>query len=219
MFHAFMIQLKHFLRSVRNDYYQLKRKGYQQAITLPHPPPYKLNIGCGKNIKDGWINIDINPPAEITIDVNKGLPFPSNSCELIYSEHFLEHLSYPDESIPLLKECYRVLSPGCVIHVGVPDSRYVVESCIKDPIDAEFLRKAKEYKWGYPDYCQTGFEFINYHFRLRGQHKFAFDFITLKSHLEQVGLVDVKKREYNPALDTISRAEGTLYMAAKKPSI
>ena len=213
-----MIQLKHFVKSLRNDYYRSKQKGSQLGENLPHQPPYKLNIGCGNNIKEGWINIDINPPADLTIDVRNGLSFQNNSCELIYSEHFLEHLSYPYESIPFLKECYRVLSPGCVIHVGVPDSRYVVESCIKDQINAEFLRKAKDHDWGYPDYCQTGFEFINYHFRLEGEHQFAFDFITLKSHLEQVGFMDVNKREFNPDLDTMKRAEGSLYVEAKKPS-
>jgi predicted SAM-dependent methyltransferase len=210
-------QLKTFLRSVRNDY-QSKRYRRQPTEALPHPPPHKLNIGCGRNIKDGWINIDMYPPADITIDVRNRLPFPNSSCELIYSEHFLEHLSCPNESFPFLKECYRVLSPGCAIHVGVPDSRYVVESCMKEPIDPKFLRKAKKYNWRYPDYCHTGFEFINYHFRLEGQHQFAFDFITLKSHLEHAGFVDVRERGYNANLDTMSRAEGTLYIEAKKPA-
>ena len=24
----------------------------------PGEPPYKLNVGCGRNIQDGWINLD-----------------------------------------------------------------------------------------------------------------------------------------------------------------
>jgi hypothetical protein len=40
----------------------------------------------------------------------------------------------------------------------------------------------------------------------------------LKSHLEHVGFVDVRERGYNANLDTMSRAEGTLYIEAKKPA-
>ena len=86
----------------------------------------------------------------------------------------------------------------------------------KDPVDPEFLTKAKEHGWGYPDYCRPGFDYINFQFRLNGDHQFAYDFDTLKAHLESVGFVDVTRRSYCPELDTRSRAEGTLYVEAKK---
>ncbi|KJG63349.1 hypothetical protein [Photobacterium kishitanii] len=48
----------------------------------------KLNIGCGKKLKEGWVNIDLKPFADLTLDVREPLPFTDNSCSFIYSEHF-----------------------------------------------------------------------------------------------------------------------------------
>jgi predicted SAM-dependent methyltransferase len=206
-------KFKEFLTSLKEDLRKSRTVGLPQRLTYLGPP-YKLNVGCGKNIKEGWINIDLLESADLAIDVRYGLPFDDDSCELIYSEHFLEHLEYPDESVPFLQACKRVLMPGGCIHIGVPDSRYVVESCLKDPIDPEFLNKVKTHSWGYPEYCQTGFEFINYHFRLNGQHKFAFDYSTLRAQLEHAAFRNVRKRPFDPQLDTPSRVEGTLYVVA-----
>lgn len=207
-------KFREFLMSLRNDL--RKSRTVRVPQRLSHlGPPYKLNVGCGNNLKDGWVNIDLQESADLAIDVNYGLPFDDDSCELIYSEHFLEHLEYPDESVPFLRACNRVLRPGGLIHIGVPDSRYVVESCLKDPIDPAFLNKVKTHKWGYPEHCQTGFEFINYHFRLNGHHKFAFDYSTLKAQLERAGFSNVRERLFDPKLDTLSRAEGTLYVVAE----
>ena len=176
--------------------------------------PIKLHIGCGNIIKDGWVNIDRKPPADLQIDVCRGLPYDTNSCEIIYTEHFLEHLAWPDENIPFLADCYRVLKSGGIISIGVPDSKFVVVECLKDI--QNFQAMVSEHKWGYPDYCKTAFEYINYHFRLNGHHKFAYDVDTLQAHLEQVGFINVCQRIYNPGLDSENRAAGTIYMDGTK---
>jgi len=49
------------------------------------------------------------------------LPFDNNTINFIFSEHFLEHLFF-DESLSLLKECYRILKPFGVIRTCVPDA-------------------------------------------------------------------------------------------------
>ena len=54
----------------------------------------KLNVGCGKVKLLGWVNIDIEPSANLIIDVRKGLPLDDCSVNFTYSEHFLEHLIY-----------------------------------------------------------------------------------------------------------------------------
>lgn len=118
--------------------------------------------------------------------------------------------------MPFLRACKRVLRPGGRIHIGIPDSRYVGESCIKDPVDPEWLHKARTVgSWAYPAYLRTGFEFINYNFRLGGDHKFAFDYTTLKSQLESAGFNNVQQRPFSPELDQLHRADGTLYVVAE----
>jgi SAM-dependent methyltransferase len=68
----------------------------------------KLNIGCGTDIKPGFINIDpFSPFAEAPWDAGK-LPFNDNSVALIYSTMTIEHFPMP-RVVPILTEWYRVL--------------------------------------------------------------------------------------------------------------
>jgi len=48
------------------------------------------------------------------------LPFRSQSVQLIYSEHFLEHL-LPSDGLAVVREAYRVLVPGGVLRIATPD--------------------------------------------------------------------------------------------------
>jgi len=176
--------------------------------------PFRLNVGCGTNPKPGWVNIDLGRGADVAVDVRGGLPFDDHSCDLIYSEHFLEHLIYPQESVPFLRECRRILKADGRIEIGVPDAHYVVESCLNDPIDPDFLATVELNDWGYPESCRTGFEYINYHFRLDEDHKFAFDLTTLRLHLEDAGFADIRQRDFDSSLDCQKRAVGTLYVVA-----
>jgi SAM-dependent methyltransferase len=94
------------------------RKGIRQVRKLSGQQHLRLHIGCGPKIKKAWINIDLSPQADITLDMREPLPFLENSCSIIYSEHFLEHLDYPGHANSFLRECYRVLEPGGVFSVG-----------------------------------------------------------------------------------------------------
>lgn len=202
-------RIKSFILGIRKDILDSYVRQYPSR-----EQPYRLHIGCGGVLKPDWVNIDIKKPADLVLDIRNGLPFPDSSCEIVYSEHFFEHLDWPSESNPFLKECYRVLRNEGVIHIGVPDSSYVVEQCLYNL--ESFVQQAHENNWGYPADCQTAFEFINYHFRLEGSHKFAYDFKTLALHLEQAGFRGVKRREYDVCFDSKTRATGTLYVIAMK---
>ena len=83
--------------------------------------PY-VNLGCGKRYHPDWINIDItaNGPGVIQHDLSKGIPLPDASCDVVYHAAVLEHMRRGDALI-FLRECYRVLKPGGIIRVGVPD--------------------------------------------------------------------------------------------------
>lgn len=81
-----------------------------------------LNLGCGSRSHADWVNADINPsaPGILPLDLGNDLPFASDSFTVVYHSHVLEHL--PRYRVPaFLKECYRVLTPGGVLRVVVPD--------------------------------------------------------------------------------------------------
>jgi len=81
-----------------------------------------LNLGCGSRCHPDWVNIDIAPrdPAVIRHDLSRGIPLADESCEVVYHAAVLEHLRRP-EAETFLAECYRVMRPGGILRVGVPD--------------------------------------------------------------------------------------------------
>ncbi len=83
--------------------------------------PY-LNLGCGSRYHPAWINIDLIPhgPGVIRHDLSRGIPLPDASCAVVYHAAMLEHLR-PADAATLLRECHRVLQPGGILRIGVPD--------------------------------------------------------------------------------------------------
>jgi predicted SAM-dependent methyltransferase len=191
------------------------RKGMRRAQKFSGQRHLQLHIGCGPKIKSGWVNIDISPQADITLDVREPLPFGENSCSIVYSEHFLEHIDYPELTRAFLKECYRVLERGGLFSVGVPDTELPIAAYLGLTDDSIF-RLAKE-RW-HPAWCRTEMEHLKYHFRQDEQHRFAYDFKTLARALSIAGFQEVQRRDFSPALDSEDRKIGTLYVEAIKPA-
>jgi len=81
-----------------------------------------LNLGCGGRFHPDWINMDVAPshPSVIHVDLSKGIPLPDGHCVVVYHAAVLEHFRQGD-ALGFLQECARVLAPGGVIRVGVPD--------------------------------------------------------------------------------------------------
>ncbi len=133
---------------------------------------------------------------------------------MVYSEHFFEHLSYPDAK-RFLTECYRVLDDGGRFSAGVPDTEWPLREYAKTTSEDAYYAAAKG-TWNHPDWCKTRMDHINFHFRQDEEHKFAYDYETFESILREAGFSTVSRREFTPLLDTPSRALGTLYVDAIK---
>jgi SAM-dependent methyltransferase len=82
----------------------------------------KLNLGCGGRFRDEWVNVNFTSTGRgvIAADLEKGIPFPDQSFDVIYHSHLLEHFPKADAPV-FLKDCFRVLRPGGVIRIAVPD--------------------------------------------------------------------------------------------------
>ncbi len=85
-------------------------------------PPKMLNVGCGRQFHPEWENIDLESvsPHVKPHDVTNGLPYASDSLDVVYHSHILEHLK-PEKGRELIDECFRVLRPGGVLRIVVPD--------------------------------------------------------------------------------------------------
>lgn len=86
-----------------------------------------LNLGCGARYHPAWINLDLAPvDASVRrFDVTRPLPFANATFDAVYHSHLLEHLPREDAA-PFLCECRRVLRPGGVLRIAVPDLEAIV---------------------------------------------------------------------------------------------
>ena len=80
-----------------------------------------LDIGCGKNRYPRSIGIDTNPKsdADIIFNIERGIPFPENQFDFVYSNHTLKHLD-PKKLVFVLEEIWRVTKPYGKIKISVP---------------------------------------------------------------------------------------------------
>ena len=85
-------------------------------------PIRRLNWGCGPQPVPGWINSDLieAPGIDIRRDIRDGLPLESDYLQYIASIHALQDLPYLDV-VPALRELRRVLEPGGVLRLALPD--------------------------------------------------------------------------------------------------
>lgn len=81
-----------------------------------------VNLGCGTVYHPAWQNFDLSPagPQVRLWDIRRGLPFAAGDVDAVYSSHVLEHLD-PGDGRALLDEARRVLRPGGVLRIVVPD--------------------------------------------------------------------------------------------------
>jgi SAM-dependent methyltransferase len=78
----------------------------------------RLNIGAGATYIPDFRNIDIDPRAEIQVDLGREqLPFEDSSVSLIFSHHTLEHV---DDYLFALGEMHRVLEHDGTLLLGLP---------------------------------------------------------------------------------------------------
>jgi len=82
----------------------------------------RLHWGCGPITPFGWVNSDVAaaPGVDVVADIRQGLPLPAAAFDYIVSIHALPELAY-GELDPALKELHRVLRPGGVLRLGLPD--------------------------------------------------------------------------------------------------
>ncbi len=206
--------VKRALRVLKREYKLQRRhqRSLKRAATM-RGQALKLNIGCGDNLRPGWINIDLSPKAQLQLDLREPLPFEDGSVATVYSEHFFEHLEYPEDAQGFLKESLRVLMPGGLFSVGVPDSEWPLRAYVNG--EDEYFRMARE-RW-HPDWCNTRLHHLNFHFRQEQEHKYAYDLETLSQVLGDAGFTSIAQRPFDPELDDPAKEIGTLYVDAHKP--
>ncbi len=94
--------------------------------------PRRLNWGCGPVTPAGWVNSDrkSGPGIDVSCDIRDGLPLPDASFDYVVSIHALQDLPYLDV-LPVLRELRRVLKPGGVLRLALPDLDRAVQAYVR----------------------------------------------------------------------------------------
>lgn len=180
-----------------------------------------LDIGCGPNTHETFINLDYgwHPRIDICWDVTRGIPLPDQAVRGIFSEHCFEHL--PLESIAgILRECYRVLAPGGSIRIVMPDGELYLTRY------TEIMRGRGDLSLPYAenhavDGIRSPIVTVNRIFRHHG-HLFIYDYDFLRQLLQQAGFTDITRatcgvgRDPQLLIDSEPRAIESLYVEASK---
>ena len=170
-------------------------------------------LASGLHPKPGWINVDLFestadfctstlPTAALpgrlgALHLRRALFRASRISERAETTGWdLEGVNTPSPALQFLRECRRVLAPGGVLDIVVPDAEgmiaeYVNRHEVPDPV----------VEWWGPRWCDTWMHRLNYLFRQGREHGYAYDEETLAQMLRSLRFCNVKRRPFDPALD------------------
>lgn len=97
----------------------------------------KLNLGCGRSKKLGYVNVDFSKdvkPDKVWNLEKTPLPFKENSVDEILAYHVLEHVH---NFIPLMHEFRRICKKGARIRIKTPF--YSTWGQFNDPTHVRFF--------------------------------------------------------------------------------
>lgn len=166
------------VRLIRAWYSALRKRRQSSRRPLRTMRVEKLHIGAGPVVLPGWTNVDLEyyPGVHHVLDVRDGLPFAG--VELIYAEHFIEHLTH-DEGIRFLAECRAALADSGVLRLSTPNLDWVWSTQYRhpspNPIDDCFALNKSFRGWG---------------------HQFLYNLETLTAALHDVGFAEVRAQRY-----------------------
>lgn len=170
--------------------------------------PLMLHLGSGRINKPDWVNIDlVLADSDIAWNLVTGIPFQTASVDAIFHEHVFEHIEVRD-GFAFAQECLRVLKPGGVLRIGVPDAGALLQS-YAGTADPEWANSKPT-----PMLAVCGLFYEH-------DHRAMYDEQTLRLLLRAAGFAETQRREYatgwlHPSPDSAHRRSGSLYVEARK---
>jgi predicted SAM-dependent methyltransferase len=191
------------------------RQAGRQFAALRGRKDLKVHLGCGGELKAGWVNVDLDlnglvPPrrpeqADDTLfilhDLRSGtLPLADESCAVFYSSHFMEHLEY-HEGLRLMGDCLRMLRPGGIFRAGLPHFRKMFRAYLDADHHYFDLIDARQWLPDRPPETVTLVDHVNLGVYQWGEHKFIYDEEKICIVLRHLGYRSAEIVPYQEGLD------------------
>ena len=159
-----------------------------------------VNAACGPHVAPGFVNLDINETVRGVVpwDCRRTLPFSDATVAGIRAEQFVEHLE-PREDLPrFFADALRVLRPGGVLRVIVPDAEAYLRAYCRN--DLEGFRELAVPD-PFPADLPTRMDVVNHIFHQWHEHRWAYDFETLERRLREAGFGRIERMRYRESRD------------------
>lgn len=98
--------------------------GKAKLKVQPDIKPLRLDLGCGRNKREGFVGVDSLPfdgKVDVVCDLRKPWQWKSDSVDEAHCSHFLEHLTGA-ERIHFFNELYRVMRKDAKVTIITPHS-------------------------------------------------------------------------------------------------
>jgi len=214
-----------------------KSKIYRELIKRRLSTADRLNVGCGINFVENWINIGLfdipggiyslsktkNQTLIIHFDMTQEFPINPNKIRYIFAAHFIEHLNF-SQGINFLRNCYKVMRKNGIIRLNFPDLELWSKKYYEN--DLSFFKKYYDFSKnisGLPELRTKGEIFMSQvHW---WDHKWCYDFDSIKDILERAGFSNIaRKKVFESSLPDIKKLESdapdrileTIYVEAEK---
>lgn len=153
-------------------------------------------MGCGPNIVNGWLNCDLYPADKsvIHVDATKKLPFPSDSIDYFFTEHFIEHISREKAEF-FLGECYRCLKSGGKLRLSTPDLDKLILIYQDRSSDVSREEALDRHRNLFGHYSADACMYFNDKMRM-WDHKYVYNYDHLRKLLEQLGFRNVREARF-----------------------
>lgn len=208
-----------------------------------------LNYGAGWDAPSDWLNLDASPvirfertpllgrlytknaarfPANVEYgDVVKGLDLTDDSVDLAFSSHVLEHLPR-EEGEQAIRETFRVLRPGGIFRIVVPDLETAVRRYIAD-LDADVAdandRLLRKIIMG-QERRARGLGSVLRGMFSNASHQWMWDEASLNALLARHGFVDIRRAAFGDSADPRFRSveredrfRDAVALEARKPAL
>ena len=166
----------------------------------------KLNIGCGKNQLEGWLNTDFSPTSEniAFINAEKELPFNDSTFDYVYTEHLIEHFDYHKAQL-FLSEIYRVLKSKGRIRIVTPNLMNLINLFDRDKSQTQenFIKWVSEEFLVSKGVNSKNIAFVLDQYIRGWGHKFLFDYKTLSETMMNTGFIDCNEFKINNSKDSV----------------
>lgn len=182
-----------------------------------------MNLGSADDRIAGYVAVDFfQPNVGYGADLRYPLLIDDAVFNGIFTEHTLEHLNY-SEVAKILAECQRVLKPGGLIRVIVPDLSIFVENYVSNNV-SWFRDWEREVLKPRGRSMISRMEALSFVTQENG-HRSAWDFETMEKFLMRAGFTEIQKRAYHEGRDArllqdkddLDRTMLSLYVEARKP--